>query len=296
MPLFRRSDGDPIVGLSPLRRIMPALMRNRNESAVYYEQCLDLTRALPFVEQWNRDHSVPLTVFDLIIAGCGRALYARPGLNRFVSGGRIYQRRDVVVAFAAKKSFSDDAPLATVKLPLAEGEKLDDTLWHIHEQLGAARRDGERGVDTEVRWLTRLPPRLLQALVRLTEWADGWNVLPDVLTDGDPMYSSIFLANLGSVGLDGAFHHLYEHGTTSLFGVVGSVKKQLTASADGTPRCFDSVSIRWTFDERIHDGFYCAASLELLRDFVENPSKHVSVGHDSSRPQNPAGMLQREEA
>lgn len=294
MPLFRRSDGEPIARLSPVRRIMPALMRSRNESSVYYEQCLDLTRTLPFVEQWNRDHSVPLTVFDIIVAGCGHALYARPGLNRFVSGGRIYQRREVVVAFAAKKSFSDDAPLVTVKLPLVEREKLEDTLWRIHERLGAARGDAERGVDKEVRWLTRLPPRVLQGVVRLTEWADGWNVLPRVLRDGDPMYSSIFLANLGSVGLDGAFHHLYEHGTTSLFGVVGSVKKQLVSTADGTPRCFDGVSLRWTFDERIHDGFYCAASLELLRDFVENPAQHVGVGRSAMPRPQPAAMVQGE--
>lgn len=74
----------------------------------------------------------------------------------------------------------------------------------------------------------------------------------------------------------------------------GSVKKQLTTGADGTPRCFDSVSLRWTFDERIHDGFYCAASLELLRDFVENPAEHVAVGRNKLPRPQPAGMLQAE--
>lgn len=283
MPLFRRSDGDPVVGLSPLRRIMPALMRSRNESVVYYEQCLDLTHTLPFVEQWNRDHSLPLTVFDVIVAGCGRVLHTRPGLNRFVSGGTIYQRREVVIAFAAKKAFSDDAPLMTIKLPLAEGEELEDTLGHIHAQLSAARGDAERGVDKEVRWFTLLPPRVLRAFARLADWADDWNVLPTALIASDPMYSSIFLANLGSVGLDGAYHHLYEHGTTSLFGVVGTVTKQMACNADGTPRVFDGVTVRWTFDERIHDGFYCAASLEILRGLVENPSKHWARGDDLQR-------------
>jgi hypothetical protein len=34
----------------------------------------------------------------------------------------------------------------------------------------------------------------------------------------------------------------------------------------------------------------------LRRIMLENPSKHVSVGGDTSRWQNPAGVLQREEA
>jgi hypothetical protein len=42
---------------------------------------------------------------------------------------------------------------------------------------------------------------------------------------------------------------------------------------DGTTRVHDGVVIRWTFDERIHDGFYAAATLELLRSLVEDPQK-----------------------
>ncbi len=35
MPWFRRSDGDLVPDLPPMRRIMPYVMRGRNESAVY---------------------------------------------------------------------------------------------------------------------------------------------------------------------------------------------------------------------------------------------------------------------
>ncbi|MET0385226.1 MAG: 2-oxo acid dehydrogenase subunit E2 [Polyangiales bacterium] len=282
MPWFHRPDGDVVPALSPLRRIMPYLMRGRNESAVYYEQSLDLSYTLSFIREWNRAHAVPLTVFDLIVAGCGRVLHARPGLNRFVSGGRIYQRRGVDVSFAAKQSFADDAPLVTVKLPVAQGESLVDTHEHIHTQLAAARSGAERGVDHEVRWLTWLPGPVLRAAVTLADTLDAANLLPFALSQNDPMYASVFLANLGSIGLDGAFHHLYEHGTASLFGVVGTVKKVATLNADGTTRVHDGVSIRWTFDERIHDGFYCAATLEMLRRWVEKPSAlgiDESVGH-----------------
>lgn len=278
MPLFQRHDADLVRGLSPLRRILPYLMRTRNESAVYYEQQLDLTRTLPFLEAWNRDHTHALSVFDVVIAACGRALHARPGLNRFVAGGRIYQRRGVEVSFAVKKLFHDDAPLVTVKLALAEHEPLSETARRIHERLGEARGQRERGVDKEVRWVTAMPGVVLRGAVQLARWAIDWNVMPAAMTRDDPMFCSIFLANLGSVGLDHAYHHLYEYGTASLFGVVGVIKKVSSLQADGTTRIHDGVSVRWTFDERIHDGFYCAATLELMRKYAEDPALMLAGG------------------
>lgn len=252
---------------------MPFLMRTRTESLVYYEQQLDLTRTLPFVEDWNRTQAVPITVFEIVVAACARALHARPGLNRFIAGGRIYQRRAVEIAFAAKKQRTDDAPMATVKLTMPQHEPLVESVRRIDTHLSEARGPHERPIDNEVRWFTRLPGPVLRGAVQLAQWANAWNVMPTALTRDDPMFSSLFLANLGSIGLDGAYHHLYEYGTTSLFGVVGRIRKLATLDEDGSTRVHDGVVVRWTFDERIHDGFYCATSLDLVRSLVEDPQR-----------------------
>ena len=44
MPLFRRPDGTLIQNESPVRRMIPYLMLGRNESALYHEQFIDLTK------------------------------------------------------------------------------------------------------------------------------------------------------------------------------------------------------------------------------------------------------------
>jgi len=49
----------------------------------------------------------------------------------------------------------------------------------------------------------------------------------------DPTFTGVFLANLGSVGIDNARHHLYEYGTCSLFSVVGGVRKILVEGRRG---------------------------------------------------------------
>jgi hypothetical protein len=258
MTLFQRSDADLIPELSPMRRIMPYLMPSRPASVVYHAQQLDLSRTLPFIETWNQRTGAGMTLFDLILAACGRTLHARPGMNRFVSGGRIYQRRRVHIAYGAKRELSDEAALLMVKLEICPGEPLLETVQHAHAAVRECRAAPERPLEREIRWFTALPGPMLRAAVKTATWLDAWNILPDALSKNDPMFSSMFLANLGSVGLGRAYHHLYEYGTASAFGVLGAVDN-------------DSVDLRWTFDERINDGFYSAASLALLRKLIEQP-------------------------
>lgn len=276
MPLFGRADGELVRGLAPVRAMLPFLMPTRNEAVVYYEQVLDLRRTLPFLEEWNRTHEAKLTVFHLVVAAIGKALYARPGLDRFVAGGRIWQRRTTSVAFAAKKAFRDDAPIVTVKLDLARGEALEATAARVLSAVSEGRSGRERAVDREVALGVALPGFVLRFVLFLLRKLDAWNLLPGALLRGDPMYASVFLANLGSVGLDRAFHHLFEYGTCSVFAVLGAVKKRVVVGDDGAPAVRDTVRLRYSFDERINDGFYCASSLEIVRFYVEDPARFAS--------------------
>src|SRR5688500_11690533 len=112
--MFGRRDGRR-AQVPPYRRLMPFLIRGRNEAAVYFEQQLDVSRTMPWLVAWNRDSGQRATVFHLVLHGIAVLLHERPRLNRFVVGRRIYDRNDVLLSFAAKKAMRDDAPLATVK-------------------------------------------------------------------------------------------------------------------------------------------------------------------------------------
>jgi len=286
--LLTRSDGTRIKGLSPVRRMIPHLMPTRNESVVYFEQILDMTAALAFIEEWNRSHERKLTPFHLVIAACGKALHARPGLNRFVSGGRIWQRRGCQVSFAAKKQFADEAPLVTVKaeLPRAD-EPLADTVRRVHEAVGEGRSDRERPVDKELKLALLLPGFLVGFIIWLLKLLDRWNLMPAAMIRNDPMFASLFVANLGSVGIDRVWHHLYEYGNVSLFCAIGEVRPRVVPGEAGAPVVRQTLRLRYSFDERINDGFYCAASLGIVRDYVENPSLFAS------QPQPPSERVKR---
>ncbi len=272
MPLFRRPEGTYLRDVHPLRKLMPHLMPGRNESIVYFEQELRVGKALAWLDARNARGGPKLTFFHLVLAGVVRALAERPQMNRFVVGRRLYQRDAIELSFAVKKRMADDAPLTTVKIRFVPGDGVDNDAGRVDEAIGVGRGEAQTSSEKEVALVTKLPGFLVRLAFWLQRTLDGLNLLPAAMIRPDPMYASMFLANLGSVGLDAPFHHLYEYGTIPLFGVIGRIQKAPVVTAEGTLAVDDVVRLRWSFDERIADGFYCARSLDLFKAWLEDPS------------------------
>lgn len=258
--------------------MMPFLMPGRNESLVYYEQFLDLSKTTPFIARYNATHVRKITIFHLVMYGIARGLKARPGLDRFVAGHTIYQRKDTHISFAVKREFKDESPLKTVKLFIPQEEPFDEMVERIHQSVHGSRDDKEKTIDKEMRWLLAMPRFVVRLTIRLLRWLDNHNMLPVALTKNDPMYASFFVANLGSVGVDRVWHHLYEYGTVSLFAAIGMAKKVVVPGPNDTPVVRDAVTIRYSFDERVNDGHYCMASLAMAKDVVQDPECFIAPG------------------
>jgi hypothetical protein len=284
MPLFRRPDGVLVRDESNVRKMMPYLMRGRNESAVYHEQNDDLTRTRPWLRTWNRAHSdSPATLFHLLMYGFQRAFHDRPGLNRFVVGGRIYQRNHVELSFAAKKVMDANAPMVTVKVRVPKDEPFDVFVKRVTSAIADARTDRLTAVDKELKIVLAMPSPVVRGVMAALRGLDAVNLMPGAMIETDPMYATAFCANLGSLGLDHTFHHLYEYGTISLFAAIGTTRKSVVVGKDGQPTVRDSVQVRWTFDERVNDGFYCATGLKIARQVVEDPERYIGAANPADR-------------
>lgn len=268
--LTKRTDGTLIENLSATRAIMPLLMQTRTESAVYFEQELDVTETMRFVDAWNASNPTnKISLFHIFMWAAASAFHERPRMNRFVSGGRIYQRKGVFLSFAAKKKkLDDEAALVTIKREMKQGASLAEVIDNLQADIKTGRSETPRAEDRELALTQKLP----QWMVRLGLWAmkfaDRWNFLPQSVIDHDPCYASMFVANLGSVGLEAAYHHLYEWGNCPFFAALGRTKEvngRLIAT------------VKYSFDERIDDGLSCARALELLKARVEAPAKFEQI-------------------
>ncbi|HEU0037592.1 MAG TPA: 2-oxo acid dehydrogenase subunit E2 [Kofleriaceae bacterium] len=271
--MFQPHDGRR-VAVPPYRRMMGFLMRGRNQSAVYFEQHLDLTATLPWLAEHNASGRGRATLFHLILHALASVLHDRERLNRFTVGRRTFQRTHVLLSFAAKKAMSDDAPLATIKRRFDREERFDTLVDQLTGEIGGARSVEPSAMDKELKILLALPGFLLAFLIWVLRGLYAIGLAPRGLVDTDPMYTSAFVANLGSIKIDAAYHHLYEHGNCPLFVTIGKVTDVPAVEGDRVV-VRKQLTIRYTFDERVEDGLYCAKSLQLLTRRIEDPASWI---------------------
>jgi hypothetical protein len=230
-----------------------------------------VSKTLPWIADYNVRSGARATLFHVVLHALASILHERERLNRFTLGRKTYQRTSVQLSFAAKKAMSDDAPLATIKRRFDHGESFDTLVTQLTGEVGVARSQKPSAMDKELKILLALPGFLLAFLIGLLGWAYRWGIAPRSLVDTDPLYTSAFVANLGSIKIDAAYHHLYEHGNCPLFVTIGQVDAH------------QQLLLRYTFDERVEDGLYCARALQLLEQRIADPAAWVSVRSDSTR-------------
>lgn len=279
---LRRHDGRLVTDVPDERAIMPFIMRHRTESTVYFEQLVDITAAQDWVERWNLAGGPRLSLFVLVLHEVAGMLHDRPRMNRFVARRRLYQRDGVYLSFGAMKEFTENAPLEMIKRRFEPDDSLETVVRDLDAAIREARTAGVAAVDKEMKLFLALPVPLLDVAVSVFHWLDARGLLPSALTRSDPMYSSAVVSNLGSLKIDAAFHHLYEHGNCPLFLVLGRVRPTPVVH-DGQIQARQILPLRWSFDERIEDGLYAARSAELLRRRLEDPIRHLGLPEDAVR-------------
>ncbi len=281
---FSRSDGTYLKKIDPFMRFFPFIMKGRNESAVYFKQQIDVTDLKAWLTARNRQAAASgsgpkATIFHAILTALARTMHERPHINRFIIGRRVYQRHELVVAFVFKREFSDDSneEIALLRFTPDEtmtsiSEKIQNEVRQVRQK---AKQDAEKrhGIVNWFNYLMSTPRILLRATVRFLAWLDYHGWLPRFVIDLDPMHSSIFVSNLGSLGIDAPYHHLYEWGTTSIFMTIGVSEKKPVLAPDGSVIGRDFLNIAFTADERICDGFYFARSLQRFRQYLEKPAE-----------------------
>jgi len=273
MAIGDRSDGVRLRKLPSFRKMFPYLMRTRTESAVYYSRRLRIANTLAWLDRANATPGKKITLFHVLLAAGVRTLALRPEVNRFVVGRRIFQRRTIDLSFVVKREISEEATETTVKITFDPRSTIADVVDRVGAVVNATKQSSTSRDEAATAFVTRLP----RSLIRFAVWAlrtlDYFGVLPAAFIKGDTLYTSAFLANLGSIGADAVFHHLYEWGNAPFFVTVGLRKKEPIVDEKGELKVEDVLDLKFTLDERISDGVYFQGTTSLLADLIENPEK-----------------------
>ena len=268
-----RPDGTRVRGLDAMHVFMPYLLPNRTDNEAFISEKIDLSAINAYLEKKNAENpAYKYTIFHVVTAALAKTIYLRPKLNRFISGRRLYERNEILLAFVAKRIFSDDGDEALLLVNTDENTTLDSLHDTICTRVSKNRKEGEVDDATKImNVLVKFPRFMLRFFVGILNFMEYHGCLPSFLRYADPYHASVFISNLGSIKLNAAYHHLANWGTNSLFVVVGEKHLETIANADGTVETKEVLPLGITLDERIADGYYYAKSIKLLKHLLANP-------------------------
>ena len=268
-----RKDGIWLKDLPPLNRIMPGIMPNRADNEAYINVEIDLRPLEAYLEKKNEGRTEDkYTFFHLISAAIAKAFILRPRMNRFICNNKVYQRKNVTVAFVVKKKFDDHSEEGLAYLEYDPKDTLDSFHEKIMKVIHRTRKEGSNDVSSNaMEIITKLPQFLINLIVKTVLWLDKHGWAPDALIGSDPNHAAIFLTNLGSIGLPGGYHHLVNWGTNSCFVVLGKKYMKMDYDRDGNGNLHEVIPVGITLDERIADGYYYSGTVALVQELLEHP-------------------------
>ena len=265
-----RSDGKKVKDLPPFFRIIPNIMPERSDSQVYFKQDIPLKTLDEYIDK-KASEGIKLSYMNIIYAALVRIIAERPKLNRFVMNGSTYQRNTIYVSLVIKKSLTDEGQETSIKLPF----KGNENLFEIKEILDSAVEKNKEttttnNTDSLAKTLSLIPDGLIRFAVKILSFLDKHGIMPKAVIDASPFHTSVFLTNVGSLGIDTIYHHIYNFGTTSMFFAMGKKKKSYIYDDDEIKeeKC---ITLAFVGDERICDGYYYANSFKLLNKYLKKP-------------------------
>ena len=265
-----RSDGRKIKNIEPIFKLIPSIMLNRDDSQVYFKQTIALSGMDEYINK-KAEEGIKLSYMSIIFAAIIRIIAERPYLNRFAMNGALYARKGIYVSIAIKKNMNDEGQETTIKLPFKGTENIFEVKEALDKAIELNKNESTvNNTDKLIFLFNLIPTFLIRGIVKFLAFADRHGFMPKKIIEASPFHTSLFLTNVGSLGIDSIYHHLYNFGTTSMFFAMGKKKKSYLYD-DDTIREEKSITIAFVGDERICDGYYFASSFKQLSKYLKNP-------------------------
>ena len=265
-----RSDGKKIKDLPPIFKIMPCVMPERVDSQVYFKQDIALKSLDEYIDR-KAEEGIKISYMNIVYAAIVKIIGERPNLNRFAMNGSLYQRNKVYVSLVIKKSLTDDGTETPIKLGFDGSENIFEIKNKLDEAIEKNKEvSNMNGTDKLTLAFSFIPNGLIRVAFKFLMFLDKHGLMPKKIIEVSPFHTSVFLTNVGSLGIDSIYHHIYNFGITSMFFSMGKKKKSYIYEDDEF-RQEKCITLAFVGDERICDGYYYASSFKLLSKYLKKP-------------------------
>ena len=268
-----RKEGRLLRSLSPFYKFIPYIMGKKNDACNQFEDSVEITETEKWFREKRQEGWKGLGMLHLFIAAYIRTVSHCPGLNRFVSGQKIYARNNIEVVLTVKRAMTADADETTIKVIFEP----TDTVFDVYRKLSAKvdeikANDGDNNTEKVAGALCKLPGLLLKFAVWFLNLLDYFGLLPMALLNASPFHGSMIITDLGSIGIPPIYHHIYNFGNLPLFIAFGAKRKVYELDKTGAPVERKYVDYKVTMDERTIDGITYATAFKFLKYYMKNPA------------------------
>jgi hypothetical protein len=277
-----RYDGRLLRSTDPFFRIIPYIMKTRADSQVFFEERIDLNPIEAYIRAKRNLGDKNISFLHIVIASLVRTLSQKPAVNRFVAGQKIYGRNEILISLAIKKELREDSPETTIKIKFEPTDTLYDVVNKVNEVIEENKKiSTSNDTDKTAKIISLCPGFIIKFIVWFLGTLDYFGIMPKIINRVSPFHTSIFVTDLGSLGIKPVYHHIYNFGTTSVFVAFGTKHRERVIEKDNSFIDKGYVDVRVVGDERIVDGHYCANSFKLFKrlmqhpERLENPPEHV---------------------
>ncbi len=271
---MKLKEGRRIKSGIPMDAVSPFIMPDRMGAANMFSASVDVGKCEQLLRQKRLEGMKGLGMIHIFMAAYARTVSQVPGINRFIRGQRLYSRNGIEICMAIKKEMALNAPETVIKLDASP----TDTLFTIYENLTKLleenKKDGDNNnMDSAARVLVSFPGVFLKFTVWFLKLLDYFGLLPRWLTKLSPFHGSMFITNMGSLGMPPIFHHLYNFGNLPIFIAMGAKRTEYALNEEGKVEKRRLIDFTIVCDERICDGHYYATAFKKLKKLLENPEQ-----------------------
>lgn len=268
-----RPDGRKIRSLPAMSQVSPYIMVTRNTSSNLFEDSIEITQIDRYIRQKRREGLTNFGITHVLLACYVRAICKYPGLNRFISGQKIYSRGDdIQYCMTVKKEMTAQSPDTVIKVHLNPRDTAEDVYRKLQDAVDTVKKTAlDSSFDNTAAAFTLIPGVALKFAVWCLKALDYLGLLPGFLLEVSPFHGSLFFTSMGSLGIPPVYHHLYDFGNLPVFGAFGMKRRACEVLEDGTVVQRKYVDVKFTLDERIVDGFYYAAFFKHYKRILQHP-------------------------
>lgn len=264
-------EGRRIKTLPPMNVVATYFMPNRNGASNLFSARIDITETDKYLHEMRKNGMPGLGLMHVILASYVRTVAKYPGINRYIRGQKIYARNSIEMCLAIKKEMALDAQETVIKIPAKPDATIQEIYTTIADLVEENRVEGDSNtMDFAVRILSYFPSILLKGAVSFIRGMDFFGLLPRFLTKLSPFHGSMFITNLGSLGIPPVFHHLYDFGNIPVFISMGMKRSKYVVKKDGSIEKRKFIDITVVSDERICDGHYYATAFKHIKRYAEH--------------------------